>query len=372
MTKRLTMNQPELINTIVDSLGESFTTNDLVEWCLQENYSVQTVKRNLKEFKFGRNQYKLVKIQPTQQLSSGVRHIEHQTENLVPQIDPNYVPFGNFKDVKKIIESGLFYPLFITGLSGNGKTMSVEQACAKLKREMIRVNLTTETSEDDLIGGMRLSSSNGDTETVWSDGPVVQAMKRGAILLLDEIDLASNKIMCLQSVLEGKGLYLKKINQYVEPKTGFNIIATANTKGRGDESGKFMFTNNLNEAFLERFAFTFEQEYPTQKVELNILSKVARSLGLENCDKQLQELTTWSDVIRKTFVDGGIDDLITTRRLVYIVKAYCIWHDMKKAIQLTVNRFDEETKSVFLELYSKITDTTETQESNFEPQADNL
>ena len=280
-------------------------------------------------------------------------------QNLVPDKDPNYVPFGNYSDVKKIIQSKMFYPTFITGLSGNGKTFSVEQACAQLGRELIRVNITIETDEDDLIGGFRLV--NG--ATVWHDGPVIQALNRGAILLLDEVDLASNKILCLQSILEGKGVFLKKVGRFVKPANGFNIFATANTKGKGSDDGRFIGTNVLNEAFLERFALTFEQQYPTPKTEQNILEKVAINYGV--LDKDFCEnLANWADIIRKTFNDGGIDEVISTRRLVHIIRAFAIWQDRMKAIKVCVNRFDDETKQSFLELYDKIDADVNTEESN--------
>ena len=280
-------------------------------------------------------------------------------QNLVPDKDPNYVPFGNFSDVKKIISSKMFYPTFITGLSGNGKTFSVEQACAQLGRELIRVNITIETDEDDLIGGFRLV--NG--ATVWHDGPVIQALNRGAILLLDEVDLASNKILCLQSILEGKGVFLKKVGRFVKPANGFNIFATANTKGKGSDDGRFIGTNVLNEAFLERFALTFEQDYPTPKTEQKILEKVAINYGVldkDFCDN----LANWADIIRKTFNDGGIDEVISTRRLVHIIRAFAIWQDRMKAIKVCVNRFDDETKQSFLELYDKIDADVTTEESS--------
>jgi len=280
-------------------------------------------------------------------------------QNLVPDKDPNYVPFGNYSDVKKIIQSKMFYPTFITGLSGNGKTFSVEQACAQLGRELIRVNITIETDEDDLIGGFRLV--NG--ATVWHDGPVIQALNRGAILLLDEVDLASNKILCLQSILEGKGVFLKKVGRFVKPANGFNIFATANTKGKGSDDGRFIGTNVLNEAFLERFALTFEQQYPTPKTEQNILEKVAINYGV--LDKDFCEnLANWADIIRKTFNDGGIDEVISTRRLVHIIRAFAIWQDRMKAIKVCVNRFDDETKQSFLELYDKIDADVTTEESD--------
>ncbi len=265
-------------------------------------------------------------------------------QNLIPEKDDTFVKFGNFGDLKKIIQSRVFYPTFITGLSGNGKTFSVEQACAQLGRELIRVNITIETDEDDLIGGFRLV--NG--ATVWHNGPVIEALERGAVLLLDEVDLASNKILCLQSILEGNGVFLKKIGKFVHPTAGFNVIATANTKGKGSDDGRFIGTNVLNEAFLERFPVTFEQEYPTTATEIKILNKL--------CDDKnfCKRLADWADIIRKTFYDGGIEEIISTRRLVHIVKAYSIFEDKAKAIQVCVNRFDDETKQAFLELYDKV------------------
>ena len=281
--------------------------------------------------------------------------------NIVPDKDPNYVPFGNFNDVKKILSSKMFYPTFITGLSGNGKTLSVEQACAQLGRELIRVNITIETDEDDLIGGFRLV----DGSTVWHNGPVVEALERGAVLLLDEVDLASNKILCLQSILEGKGVFLKKIGKFVRPASGFNIIATANTKGKGSEDGRFIGPNVLNEAFLERFALTFEQEYPTPKTEQRILEKVASNLGVLD-EAFCANLANWSDIIRKTFKDGGIDEVISTRRLVHVIRAFAIWQDRMKAIKVCVNRFDDETKQSFIELYDKIDAEVTTEENDDE------
>jgi len=270
-------------------------------------------------------------------------------EKLVPEKDPLYVPFGNFNDVYSIIKSGRYYPAFITGLSGNGKTFMVEQACAKAKREFFRVNITVETDEDDLLGHYALIDGN----TVWQDGPVVKAMERGAILLLDEIDLASSKIMCLQPVLEGKGVFLKKVNRFVSPSVGFNVLATANTKGKGSEDGRFIGTNILNEAFLERFPITVEQEYPSMSVERKILDKVFASLDITEYGDFSEKLVTWADIIRKTFYEGGIDEIIATRRLVHIVNAYAIFGDRKKAIEMCIARFDDDTKTSFLDLYSK-------------------
>ena len=259
------------------------------------------------------------------------------------------MPFGGFADLKKIVKSNLFYPTFITGLSGNGKTFGVEQACAQLNRELVRVNITIETDEDDLIGGFRLV--NG--ETVWHNGPVIEALERGAILLLDEIDLASNKILCLQSILEGTGIFLKKIGKFVRPKSGFNVIATANTKGRGSDDGRFIGTNVLNEAFLERFPVTFEQSYPSVKIEEKMLRLHAENVGCKD-EAFLKKLVDWADIIRKTFYDGGIEDIISTRRLVHIVRAYSIFNDKAKAMQVCINRFDDETKQSFMELYDKV------------------
>ena len=269
--------------------------------------------------------------------------------NLVPEKDETFVKFGSFNDVKKIIQSKQFYPTFVTGLSGNGKTFSIEQACAQLGRELIRVNITIETDEDDLIGGFRLV--NG--ETVWHNGPVIEALERGAILLLDEIDLASNKILCLQSVLEGNGIFLKKIGRFVKPARGFNVLATANTKGKGSDDGRFIGTNVLNEAFLERFPVTFEQEYPTVNNEVKILQAVSKTLGKVDEDF-CKRLVDWADIIRKTFYDGGIEDIISTRRLVHIIRAYSIFKDKAKAMKVCINRFDDETKQAFMELYDKV------------------
>ena len=271
------------------------------------------------------------------------------TGNIVPKKDPIFVSFGNYPDVKQIIKSSQFYPVFITGLSGNGKTMGVTQACAELKKELIRVNITIETDEDDLLGGYRLK----DGQTVWQNGPVIEAMERGAVLLLDEVDLASNKIMCLQPILEGSGVFVKKINKFVKPKDGFNVIATANTKGQGSEDGKFIGTNVLNEAFLERFPITFEQSYPTMKIEKKILTNTLKAAGKTD-DKFIDKLTTWADVIRKTYFDGGVDEIISTRRLVHITQAFGIFDNKMKAIQMCTNRFDDDTKNSFVELYTKV------------------
>ena len=287
-------------------------------------------------------------VAAVQMAPSAVGVMEEQ-ESYVPEKFEGYVPWGNFNILKEVIKSRIFYPMFITGLSGNGKTLMVKEICARMKREYVRANITVETDEDDLIGGFRLL--NG--ETVWHDGPVVTAMKRGALLLLDEIDLASNKIMCLQPVLEGSSIYLKKIGKWVHPSEGFNVVATANTKGQGSEDGRFIGTNVMNESFLERFPVTIEQTYPTNKIEEKILvNELAKRDKVEN--EFVGNLVKWADVIRKTFYEGGVDEIISTRRLVHIVNAYSIFDDKMKAISMCISRFDAETKESFLDLYSKV------------------
>ena len=338
------LSKSSIIESLQDTYGESVTTADIRAWCAMNDCNYQTITNKLSDCKVGRGKWNLTvqeKLEQTYQAPPALPAVE---QNLIPQKDDSFVKFGNFGDIKKIIESRVFYPTFITGLSGNGKTFSVEQACAQLGRELIRVNITIETDEDDLIGGFRLV--NG--ETVWHNGPVIEALQRGAVLLLDEIDLASNKILCLQSILEGKGVFLKKIGRWVDPASGFNVIATANTKGKGSDDGRFIGTNVLNEAFLERFPVTFEQEYPTASIETKILNKLCAD---ENFCKRLAD---WADIIRKTFYDGGIEEIISTRRLVHIIKAFNIFGDKAKAIQVCVNRFDDETKQAFLELYDKV------------------
>ena len=287
------------------------------------------------------------KVKPKAEVE--VEEIVTNAFNFIPVKDPSYVSWGHHRDIESIVKSKIFYPTFITGLSGNGKTFMVEQICAKLKREVIRVNVTVETDEDDLLGGFRLV----DGETQFHKGPVVEAMERGAVLLLDEVDLASTKILALQPVLEGKGVFLKKINQWITPKDGFNVIATANTKGKGAESGSFIGTNILNEAFLERFAVTFEQEYPTNANELKIVKNTFKDNGIED-DDFADHLVKWADIIRKTYYDGGVDEVISTRRLVHVSKAYSIFQDKLKAIELCIARFDDDTKQSFKELYGKV------------------
>ena len=269
--------------------------------------------------------------------------------NLIPKKDPQYVAWGHFKDIRTILESKVFYPIFVTGLSGNGKTSMIREVCAKLKRDMVRVNITVETDEDDLLGGFRLV--NG--ETVWQDGPLVVAMKTGAVALIDEVDLASHKIMCLQPIMEGQPIYLKKINEVVYPAAGFNIVATANTKGKGSSDGRFMGTNILNEAFLDRFSATFYQEYPSTSFEEKILKKQFAMYEISE-DDFVSKLVKWADVIRRSFKEGAVDDIVTTRRLIDITKTFSIFNNKMKAITLCLERFDDETRDSFADLYTKV------------------
>jgi MoxR-like ATPase len=333
-----------IIDSLRDAYGEQITAADVRAYCAMNGVSYPTVTKKLEQFKVKRGTWNLTIQEVRQQLEKSVDTLEYVQQSLIPQKDSNFVQFGNFKDLKNIIGSRSFFPVFITGLSGNGKTMGVEQSCAQLNRELIRVNITIETDEDDLIGGFRLVDGN----TVWHNGPVIEALERGAVLLLDEIDLASNKILCLQSVLEGKGVFLKKIGKYVKPAPGFTVVATANTKGKGSDDGRFIGTNVLNEAFLERFPITFEQSYPTSATEAKILSKICDD------DSFVSHLVDWADIIRKTFYDGGVDEVISTRRLVHIVQAFNIFGDKLKSIQVCLNRFDDETKQAFMDLYDKV------------------
>ena len=372
----LNVKQKEFVDYAISKFG----TNELTVSQLKEankkfgcKYAPQWLIKN-QDYKIGKSLFKLptegsevntkvlsdvnetpaekvltTKAPETKTVSEAAYVVSSLTGDIVPKKDPVFVSFGNYPDVKSIIKSKMFYPVFITGLSGNGKTMGVTQACAENKRELIRVNITIETDEDDLLGGYRLK----DGQTVWQNGPVIEAMERGAVLLLDEIDLASNKIMCLQPILEGSGVYVKKINKFVKPKLGFNVIATANTKGQGSDDGKFIGTNVLNEAFLERFPVTFEQEYPSAKIEEKIVSTKLKSAGKSD-DKFAHNLVTWADVIRKTYKDGGVDEIISTRRLVHIAEAYGIFKNKMKAISVCTNRFDDDTKTSFVDLYSKV------------------
>ena len=366
----------DLVDFLSEKFGLDVTTPDLLIAADKYNMSYATVKKRLKQYKTGIGKWNLTIAEKLE------KNYQNKTANkttivdsfdpaylaakdLVPDKDPNYVPFGNFTDLKKIIKSNVFYPTFITGLSGNGKTFGVEQACAQLGRDLIRVNITVETDEDDLIGGFRLVDGN----TVWHNGPVLEALQRGAVLLLDELDLASNKILCLQSILEGNGVFIKKIGKQVYPEKGFTVVATANTKGKGSDDGRFVGTNVLNEAFLERFPLTFEQEYPSIKIEQKLLHNYCSEL---NCcdDEYIENLGTWAEIIRKTFKEGGVDEVISTRRLVHIIRAFAIFKDRLKAIKLCLNRFDDETKAAFLELYSKIDAKVDLGETPLEVDAD--
>jgi len=359
--------QKNFVDTALKMFNKEVLTIDELKQVNQKfgcKYPPQWLCKN-KNYKVGKQTYKLpiesdevksVTVEKTVDNSTPATSnkeaayiVSSLTGNIVPTKDKNFVSFGNYPDVKNIIKSNKFYPVFVTGLSGNGKTMAVTQACAELKKELIRVNITIETDEDDLLGGYRLK----DGQTVWQNGPVIEAMERGAVLLLDEIDLASNKIMCLQPILEGSGVFVKKINKWVKPKDGFNVIATANTKGQGSEDGKFIGTNVLNEAFLERFPVTFEQKYPATSTEKKILVNTLKSYGKSDV-KFVDKLVTWADVIRKTYFDGGVDEIISTRRLVHIIQAYAIFGKKMKAVEVCTNRFDDDTKNSFIELYTKV------------------
>ena len=360
MPQKITVTTDDIRDYLVGEFGVNVKTPELQNACDHFGLAYQTVSKYLNEFKVKRGVWDLTVAETKKALEKTYTQAQTQivdsfdpayieAKDLKPAKDNHFVPFGNFNDLKKVITSKIFYPIFITGLSGNGKTFGVEQACAQAKRDLIRVNITIETDEDDLIGGFRLVNGS----TVWHNGPVIEALQRGAVLLLDEIDLASNKILCLQSILEGKGVYLKKIGKQVVPAEGFTVVATANTKGKGSEDGRFIGTNVLNEAFLERFPLTFEQEYPNAKTEIKMLNNYCKELDCCD-DKYIANLTAWAEIIRKTFKDGGVDEVISTRRLVHIIRAYAIFSDRVKAIQVCLNRFDDETKRSFLELYDKI------------------
>ena len=363
MPRKLAMTTQEMLDNLRSNYSEEISAADVRAFCAMQGLAYQTVTRRLEEYKSGRGKWNLnitevkAELEHTVEAPSAVKATPMVEQNLVPAKDSTFVPFGNFADVKQVIKSKLFYPTFITGLSGNGKTFSVEQACAQLGRELIRVNITIETDEDDLIGGFRLV----DGATVWHNGPVIEALQRGAVLLLDEIDLASNKILCLQSILEGKGIFLKKIGQYINPREGFNVIATANTKGKGSDDGRFIGTNVLNEAFLERFPVTFEQSYPSVAIETKMLKGYAKTLGIDDA-AFCKKLADWGDIIRKTFYDGGVDEIISTRRLVHILRAYSIFNDKAKAINICLNRFDDETRQAFMDLYAAVDNDVDFQE----------
>ena len=353
--------QNKLAKVVFEKFGSTMTNTEITETA--EEMGMPFPHFLLKtELRVGRGQYRsplaerVVTKQPDTVAAMTVNvsdfNVESDSfaENLVPEKDPLFVPFGNFATIKKVLQSKMFYPIFVTGMSGNGKTFGIEQACAQTGREVIRVNFTVETDEDDLIGGFRLV--NGETK--FFKGPVVKAMEMGAVLLLDEIDLGNpSKIMALQSILEGGGYFIKKTGEYVTPAKGFTAIATANTKGKGSDDGRFIGTNILNEAFLERFPVTVEQEYPSPAIEKKILGRVFDSLDIKDSDF-VEKLVDWADIIRKTFYDGGVDEIISTRRLVHVAKAFSIFGDRMKAINLCINRFDEDTKLSFADLYTKV------------------
>ena len=361
------------LDNIVEKYGKKLDSDMVKAYCDDNPIGYQTITKFLNKYKTKRGHWNVTVSQAKAKLEQtfqeptfvqspnplptntkvGLGKTTIDVENLIPEKDKTFVRFGQFPDLKKVISSKLFYPVFITGMSGNGKTFGVEQACAETGRELIRVNITVETDEDDLIGGFRLV--NG--QTVWHNGAVVEALERGAILLLDEIDLASNKILCLQPILEGKGLFLKKIGEYIKPAKGFNVIATANTKGKGSDDGRFIGTNILNEAFLERFPITFEQEYPTVVTEKKILTRLCEEISIPLTGDHkgfIDYLCDWSDIVRRTFKDGGVDEIISTRRLVHIIRAYQIFGNKTKAMEMCLNRFDDETKESFMQLYTKL------------------
>ncbi len=358
------------LDNIKDQYGTDLDADMVKAYCESHEVGYQTITKYLNQYKTKRGHWKITVKEAKKQLEQtfessspvGIAKTTVDVQNLVPDKDETFVKFGSFNDLKKVVSSRLFYPVFITGMSGNGKTFGVEQACSQANRELIRVNITVETDEDDLIGGFRLV--NG--QTVWHNGPVIEALERGAILLLDEVDLASNKILCLQSILEGKGVFLKKIGEYIKPSAGFNIVATANTKGKGSDDGRFIGTNLLNEAFLERFPITIEQDYPSVVTETKILTKVSESLNIPMIGEHkafITHLCNWADIVRRTFNDGGVDEIISTRRLTHIIRAYSIFGNKMKAVEMCLNRFDDETKESFTQLYSKLDETVNVTES---------
>ena len=356
--------------SIASATGKSiFTLQDIKDLCAENDIKLPQWYLKDMDFRAGRGLYKvpsnnasvvnmaaaqvlqMKKSEPVVSSGNRIANIvtDLETENLVPKTYSNYVPFGNFDDLLSVVQSKLFFPIFITGQSGNGKTMSVEQACAKAKRKFVCVSMTPDTDESDLLGNYVLI--NGQME--WRDGPVTVAARQGAVLCIDEIDYGAQNLSCLQRVLEGRPFLLKKKNEMVAPAEGFTIVATANTKGKGSEDGRYMFTNVLNEAFLERFLNTYEQEFPPINIEKKIIKKELASLNRSD-DEFAEKLVTWADVIRKTFAEGGVDEIISTRRLVHICKTYSVHGDRMKAIALCLNRFDTDTKLSFIDLYAKL------------------
>lgn len=365
----------ELLIKLMENFGSQVTKEQIVSYCEQHglpNPHFLISKRDIKSGKFynlqSYNQESVAVEMSTEELEPAMqaqvipfkqKRMTVEIDSVVPEKDSTYVPFGFFKQLEMILKAKTFYPVFITGLSGNGKTTMVEQVSSKLKRECIRVNISVETDEDDLIGGNTLQDGN----VMYREGPVLTAMRRGAILLIDEIDRGSNKLMCLQSVLEGKPYFNKKTGEMIRPTQGFTVVATANTKGRGTEDGRFIAAQILDEAFLERFPITVEQEYPSTTVEKKIVMNKMEFYG--KLDEEFAvKLINWADIIRKTFKEGGVDEIISTRRLVNIAQAYSIFGDRMEAIKLCVNRFDDDTKTAFLDLYAKMeTPPVETEQS---------
>ena len=355
------MKRSELRETFLNALTATgkatVTRSDIMELCEAKgisfpqwfvNDSINRISRGVFKVPQGENAVEMTaKVLPLKKIDNVKTELEQQ--NLIPEVYSNYVSFGNFNDLVSIIQSKQFIPVFITGNSGNGKTMSVEQACAKLKRKFICVSMTNETDESDLLGNYVLI----DGQMVWRDGPVTVAAREGAVLCVDEIDYGAQNLSTLQRVLEGKPFLLKKKNELVVPAEGFTVIATANTKGKGSEDGRYMYTNILNEAFLERFPITFEQEWAPSSIETKILTKELKSYGMEN-DVFAKNLVTWANAIRKTFEDSGCDEVISTRRLVHIVRTYSIFKNIEKSLEYCMNRFDLDTKKSFIDLYNKI------------------
>tara|TARA_Y100000310_G_scaffold344909_1_gene460421 strand:+ start:20840 stop:22027 length:1188 start_codon:yes stop_codon:yes gene_type:complete len=359
---KMTPERAEFIEKGHERHGPVITRKEVLDLAKELGHPVPTWLLNDTEFRYARGEYSLpihlvpgheeeeVVVAPKDQpitvvsTNSALRN----NNSLVPVIDPLFVKFGFTDDLIKILKSGIFYPVFITGLSGNGKTFGVSQACAQAGVELIRANIVAETDEDDLIGGYRLVDGN----TVWQDGPAIEAMKRGAKLLLDEVDLGTSKILCLQSILEGAGYFVKKTGEYVTPAPGFNVVATANTKGKGSDDGRFMGTQTMNEAFLERFAITVEQEYPSMSVEKKILNKIFKKLNLNN-PSFIETVVRWANAIRETYYDDAVDEVISTRRLVHISNALQIFGDEEKAVKMCLNRFDAETSTGFFDLFKQ-------------------
>ena len=368
-----TIDKATLIATLKDKFGTSVKSKDVLTYVKEKNMPIPNWLINGAEYKSGiRGIINLGStVMPTEEtpapvINAQVLQIEPlrqkkllaEVGDLIPVKDAHYVPFGFYRDLESIINSKVFYPVFITGLTGNGKTTMVEQVCAKLKRECIRVNVSIETDEDDLVGGRTLIDGN----ITFQEGPVLLAMRRGAVLLIDEIDRGSNKLMCIQGILEGKPFFNKKTGDVINPAPGFTVIATANTKGQGSDSGKYIAAQILDEAFLERFPITVEQEYPTSKIERKI---VINNMKAHNCVDEdfADKLVKWAEVIRKTYMEEAIDEMISTRRLVHIVRAFAMFKDQKKAIELCINRFDADTKNAFLDLYKKLEEPAPTQDT---------